>query len=306
MAAMRCRFAQVAILLTASFLAGQQAIRAQEAVPTATSDTSGKSPCPSFTASENKPTARPEVSIDRVTFSGALRLPSSDQDRIADSIHLKARGDSVDGLLDGALEWARAGWQNHGYFKVLVSGDLKPLTDNPTRQRFALNVHVDEGLQYTLGNITFRNNKAIADVNLLRSLFPVKNGKTFSREKIAKGLENLRKAYQELGYINFVGVPDTRFDDEKRQIFLEIDLDEGKQFYVSSLDVLGVDEPARLELLKEFPIGQIYNGRILEQFVEQHPILNFHPDEPGRIVKRLDERMGEVAITLDARPCLAD
>jgi hypothetical protein len=34
-------------------------------------------------------------------------------------------------------------------------------------------------------------------------------------------------------------VPDTTFDDEKKLIFLDIDVDEGKQFYVRSIEFQG-------------------------------------------------------------------
>ena len=40
------------------------------------------------------------------------------------------------------------------------------------------------------------------------------------------------------GYINYTGVPDTTFDDEKKLPFLEIDIDEGKQFYLTRVDIL--------------------------------------------------------------------
>ena len=90
------------------------------------------------------------------------------------------------------------------------------LTSSPASQRMALSFQVEEGLQYTLGEITFKNNKVISDVAALRGLFPINDGDIFSREKIAKGLENLRKAYGDRGYINFTSVPDTKFDDEKK------------------------------------------------------------------------------------------
>ena len=67
----------------------------------------------------------------------------------------------------------------------------------------------------------------------------MKDGDIFSREKIAKGLENLRKAYGEAGYINFTSVPDTKFDDEKKIVDLVIDVDEGKQFYVRRIEFQG-------------------------------------------------------------------
>jgi outer membrane protein insertion porin family len=126
---------------------------------------------------------------------------------------------------------------------------------------------VDEGLRYTLGAITFKHNKAI-NVKALRALFPINDGEIFSREKIAKGSEVLRKAYGEYGYINYTGVPATTIDDEKRLAFLEIDVDEGKQFYVSRIDIVGADA----EVLNDLALtpGQAYDVRLIELFLRKH------------------------------------
>ena len=74
----------------------------------------------------------------------------------------------------------------------------------------------------------------------MRSLFPIKDGDIFSREKIGKGLENLRKAYGELGYINFTSDSEHRLSTRtKRLVFLDIDVDEGKQFFVRRIEFQG-------------------------------------------------------------------
>ncbi len=82
----------------------------------------------------------------------------------------------------------------------------------------------------------------------------------------AKAWKSLRKAYAALGYINFTPVPNTTADDEKRTISLEIDLDEGKQFYVRRIEFQGNtttrDKVIRRELALEE--GQIYNGNLWE------------------------------------------
>src|SRR5258708_23702944 len=98
---------------------------------------------------------------------------------------------------------------------------------------------IEEGDKYRLGKITFKNNKAVPNVNALRSLFPLKDGDIFARDKVAKGLENLRKAYGQLRYINFTSVPGTTFDDEKKLAFLEIDVDEGSRFYCRPISFPG-------------------------------------------------------------------
>jgi outer membrane protein insertion porin family len=188
---------------------------------------------------------------------------------------------------------------------VQVSSDTRSVTKNAADLHVALFVHVDEGLRYTLGGITFKQNMVITNVKALRALFPINDGEIFSREKIAKGLENLNKAYGEYGYINYTGVPATTFDDEKKWASLEIDVDEGKQFFVSSVNVEGLEEPARHALLKGLLInpGQVYNSRLWElsllKYGSLFPGCQCRASQP----LHLDEQTGTVAVTLDFRPC---
>jgi outer membrane protein insertion porin family len=295
---MRSRLAQIVALATTCLLASKASVHAQSVVSNAVTVT-----CPALSALDDQQPSGPEISIAEVKFSGALQMPISDQDQIASSIKQRTHGHSLDGVTDEALEKVRAGWQDRGYFKVQVSGKAKTLTSSPSR-RIAIGVRVDEGMQYRLGEITFKHNKAISDVATLRGLFPIKDGDIFSREKIATGLQNLRKPYGELGYVNFTAVPDTVFDDEKRLISLDVDSDEGKRFYVSSINIIGLDERSRQEILKDFPNGQVYNERLFRLFLEKYSsIFKLSPDDPRLTERRLDERAGTIAITLYACPC---
>jgi outer membrane protein insertion porin family len=155
-----------------------------------------------------------------------------------------------------------------------------------------------------LGKITFKNNKAISNTAALRSMFPLKDGDVFSRDKIAKGLENLRKAYGQYGYINYTGVPNTTFDDEKKLANLEIDVDEGKQFYVRRIEFQGNtttrDKVIRRELALEE--GGIYNAHLWELSLLRLNQLSYFdqikPDDPNVTEKRLDEKNGYVDLTL--------
>jgi outer membrane protein insertion porin family len=117
-----------------------------------------------------------------------------------------------------------------------------------------------------LKEITFSGNKAIRNNAALRSAFKIKDGDIFDTEAIRKGLDELRKSYAALGYINFTPVPNTEADDDKRLISLRIDVDEGKQFYVRRIEFQGNtttrDKVIRRELLLEE--GQVYNGSAWE------------------------------------------
>ena len=300
---MRRGLVQVGVLFIVCLLVGDELSVHGQTVADRVPETLSNKSCPPSTVHDQLPPG-PEISIAGVSFSGALQMPVGDQEEIAESVKRESHGNSVERVTNEALEKVRAGWQDRGYFKVLVSGQARTLTNTPGNQRIALFVNVDEGPQYRLGGITFKNNRAISNAKALRRLFPIEDGDVFSREKIVKGLWNLRYAYLELGYLNFTGVPDTLFDDEGGAISLTIDVDEGKQFYVRSIDVRGPDDSARQEMLKAFPVGKAYNARLFDLFLKKHPSLfQFSSDDPWHVTKQLDERTGTVAITLDAHPC---
>ncbi len=210
----------------------------------------------------------------------------------------------------------RAEYQNRGYFKVGVSDPKTEIHDTGHKgfhiwllqsgpgKAVDITMPIEEGDKYRLGKITFKNNKAISNTAALRSLFPLKDGDIFSREKIAKGLEDLRKAYGEYGYINFTGVPSTTFDDDKKIANLEIDIDEGKQFYVRRIEFAGNtttrDKVIRRELALEE--GGIYNSRLWELSLLRLNQLSYFdqlkPDDPNVTDKKLDEKNGQVDLTL--------
>ncbi len=218
--------------------------------------------------------------------------------------------------LEEDTERVRAEYQNRGYFKAAVSdpktdihdtghkGFHIPLLQSGPGKAVDITMPIDEGDKYRLGKITFKNNKAISNVAALRALFPLKDGDVFSRDKIAKGLENLRKAYGQYGYINYTGVPSTTFDDDKKLAYLEIDVDEGKQFYVRRIEFVGNtttrDKVIRRELALEE--GGIYNSRLWELSLLRLNQLSYFdqlkPDDPNTTEKKLDEKNGQVDLTL--------
>jgi outer membrane protein insertion porin family len=233
-------------------------------------------------------------------------MPVSDQQQIAESVKQKTFGSPLEGVTDEGLERIRRGWQDHGYFNVQVTGEARMMTSSPVSQFVALSVQVDEGPQYTLGGITFKNNKEIRNVDALRGLFPIADGEIFSREKVSTGIENLRKAYGELGYLNFTALPDTKVDDGNNLITLEMDFDEGKPFRVGRVKVLSADL-AREQILKALPVkqGQVYNSRLWEESLLMYAS-KFPDCDCRQSPEMLDEKSGIVTLTLDFRHCPPD
>jgi outer membrane protein insertion porin family len=178
--------------------------------------------------------------------------------------------------LEEDTERVRQAYRDKGFYNAAVEeprthirdeGGLNWFTFRPNKgKRIDILMPIEEGDRYRLGTITFTGNKAVTNVKALRGTFAVRDGEWFNATMIGKGLDNLKKAYGQLGYINFGAIPKPVFDEQKKTVSLAIDIDEGKPFYVSRIEFQGNsitrDKVIRRELMLEE--GQVYNSQLWE------------------------------------------
>jgi len=269
----------------------------------------------------------PKVKVGRITFEGNHHVKSRELRHamhylrpigVPHSIFLENLfAKTYDATkLDDDMELVREQLQNRGYFKAIVgepetkirdtghTGFHIPLIQHGPGKAMDITVPIEEGDRYTLAGITFKGNKAITNQKLLRSVFPIKDGDVFSRQKFAKGLENLKNAYGTQGYINYAPIPTPTFDEQKKQVSWEIEIDEGKQFSVRRIEFSGNtttrDKVVRRELVLEE--GQLYNEQLWKISIQRLNQLGFFeqikPDDPNVTERHLDEKAGLVDLTL--------
>jgi outer membrane protein insertion porin family len=178
--------------------------------------------------------------------------------------------------LEEDTERVRRAYQDKGYYNAAVEepktqirdeGGLNFFTFRPRKgKRIDIQMPIEEGARYRLGTITFTGNKAVANMKALRGTFAIKDGDWFNATALGKGLENLKKAYGTLGYINFGAIPKPEFDEQKKTVSLVVDIDEGKPFYVSRIEFQGNtitrDRVIRRELMLDE--GSVYNSQLWE------------------------------------------
>lgn len=201
----------------------------------------------------------------------------------------------ISGLADEAAERTRAAYQNEGYFKVVVTAQAVRVASDPLG-RYNLSVRVAHpGRQYRLGEIHISNAAVFSEVTL-RDLFPIQSGEIFSREKVAKGLEEIRRLYDSQGYINYTGMPGTNIDDASHIIDLELNVDEGKQYRVGVIDVLGVDPESRAHVLDALAVksGDIYTAASW-----QRSALKFHGAALDQSLTGIDRALNHQDQTVD-------
>ena len=171
-------------------------------------------------------------------------------------------------------------YQEHGYFVARTTDSavkmrqtqpggirIPYLKPNKPGTVADISITVDEGRKYHLNKITFTGVKFFRTPEaLMRPLFQMSEGDTFSTAKLRKGLENMRKLYGEFGFIDFVGEPNFEPDPASDKIDMSLAVDEGKQFFVRRIDFAGNtttrDKVIRREMLIDE--GDMYNTRLWE------------------------------------------
>jgi outer membrane protein insertion porin family len=226
----------------------------------------------------------PTVKVGKIAFDGNYNI----SDRILRSSMVNSRPIGIPhsiilenlfaktfdaSKLDEDTERVRQAYRDRGYFlaetaeaqtHVRDAGGLNWFTLHPsTGKRIDIMIPVEEGERYKLGGLTFSGNKMITNVRALRAQFAQKDGEWFDATLFGKGLKNLQKAYGSQGYINMVANPIPKRDDAKKLVYWNVEIDEGKQFFVSRIEFTGNtvtrDKVIRRELILEE--GQVYSSQ---------------------------------------------
>ena len=130
-----------------------------------------------------------------------------------------------------------------------------------TVDRYFITINVEENDQYRVGEVKITGNKQFNEA-VVRAILGLVPGEIFNEERLRKSFDNLKKLYGSRGYINFTAVPLQDFDEAKKVVNLNINVDEDRQFYVNRIAFSGNtttrDKVIRREVMVEE--GQIFNS----------------------------------------------
>ncbi len=126
--------------------------------------------------------------------------------------------------------------------------------DYPSPKKMAITIHVDEGRQYRIGDITITGCK-IYNEAMLKLVLRQRSGMIFRPAKLDKDVENLEDFYGRSGYL------DTRVHLERKpntvtgNIDIEYQITESDRFYVESVKIEGNTKTKNLVILRELVLS---------------------------------------------------
>lgn len=155
-------------------------------------------------------------------------------------------------------------YRNMGRYKATVDSEIIPIENGNIDIKLIIN---EEDVAY-VKEISFEGNKSFSSKELL-SLLEIKpdvswwnifQSSKYEQQVYQKDLEKLRNFYLNNGYAKFsLTDVDTQFSDDKKDVFLTYKINEGEQYNISSVRVLGNMEEAESKLqslAKEIKSGQ--------------------------------------------------
>jgi Surface antigen variable number repeat len=222
----------------------------------------------------NTTSTRRVIVIDSVDFDGPITLPEQARLKLMDDLK-KHEFDADSKWLDEVAEVALTGaWQDQGYFKVIAAATAKDTGSDALHEHVALTAHVEEGLQYFQGTLNFRSSDPDVPLafsqEVLRNVYPLREGDVFSASKIRKSLDGYRQLYGARGYVDFTAEPEFEVNDETKRVSLMFVLDQNTQFRIDRVEVDGLDPGAESILRSMIKPGDVLDLELVKAFFKEN------------------------------------
>ena len=222
--------------------------------------------------------------IERITFIGNTKFSDG---RLRDVIRTRQSGllsflrstDSFDpDRLDADQELLRQFYYRHGYADFRIVSAVADL--DRESNVFFVTFTLEEGEQYTYGDIDLQTSLASVDPELLRRKIRTSSGDTYSSRDVERTLEDMTLAVSEQGYAFAQIRPRASRDFENRTISLTYFIEEGPRVYIERINVRGNDRTREYVIRREFDIveGDAFNRVLIDKAERRLKDLKFFKD----------------------------
>lgn len=184
-------------------------------------------------------------------------------------------------IIEQAILGLKIEYANRGLYSVSITPKVIALE----RNRVSINIDIQEGVAAKIADIKFVGNKDFTQKQLEKQMF-LNTGTLFSwwfkdnqysSDKLSGDIEKIRsfylnQGYIEQGYSNFMlKSVQVQLTPDKKSVYITINLEEGKQYHIDKVKILGdtKDVPiAKLEELVTLKSGDIVNQAQINKSIE--------------------------------------
>ncbi len=170
-------------------------------------------------------------------------------------------------ILEEDMERVKSFYEQHGFIDasaVYSTQDLK-------KGFMALNISIQEGKKYSVGDIMVSGNNIVSEQEILDVMKEIKEGGVFSRDKLSVDISNIHTLYFDKGYI-FADVKEsTSLDPDTGNVEIKLDIAEGELAYVRKVKIQGNTRTRDIVIRRELKIvpGEAFDGSKLRRSKER-------------------------------------
>jgi outer membrane protein insertion porin family len=196
-----------------------------------------------------------------------------------------------------------------GYLQAQLGKPVQEQTDSGSRTT----IQVKEGPLFRLGEVEIVGSKALAP-SQIREMFERKTGDIAGEDSIAAWIyERVKKAYGNLGYIQYTAEVQPRFhskdDGSEGIVDLAVSIDEGPAFTISSIKFVGNENVSRDVLLREMTVrnGDVYSQDLFEDSLQRlSQNGQFEPIDANKDVDwNVDKQAPRISLTIHLKKRVA-
>lgn len=165
-------------------------------------------------------------------------------------------------------------YYNKGYIQAKV--DRPQVYVTPDKKSIYITMRVEEGEQYTVGEIDFGGDVLFSKEELSQSV-KLNSGAVFAYDVLYKDMSELTAKYGDLGYAFANVIPRTRINDKELKVDLLFEFDKGNKVYFGNINVVGNTRTRDKVVRRELKVleGELYNETRRRQSLENIQRLGF-------------------------------
>jgi len=214
---------------------------------------------------------RPAIGELKVT--GNRKIPT---EKLMEVLKLRniSKGDTLDKALATIERELAEQYQGMGHYGVAIKTTIETLP----RNRVGVNIAINEGNVARIQQVKIIGNKAFPEAVLLKQLESGPSGAfsipflsdsdKYSKEKLVGDLDALNSFYRDRGYINFeITSADVSMSPDKKNIFLNVSVNEGRQYRIGDVSMSGNPGLSQEQLGKAIKLrkGEVFSQKALEE-----------------------------------------
>jgi outer membrane protein insertion porin family len=211
----------------------------------------------------------PKGRIRQIRFTGNQKISSSDLRKVMTTAEwnllsfLTKSGVLDEDVLKNDIQLLTAYYIDHGYLDVKIP-DPKVDLRNPKRIR--IDIDVNEGPQYRVGNIDFKGDVLTTKEQLFRTI-KLRRNDVYSTTAIRRDIGALTELFANRGYAYVDVSPETAVDAKALMVSLLFNIDKNREVFFEKIRIAGNTKTRDKVIRREIQVaeGELYSVKTLNK-----------------------------------------